>query len=121
MRKQRHETYVCCPVEAALDFIGGKWKVAVIFQLMGGTKRFNQLQRIIPNITRRMLTLQLRELEADGLVFRKVYQEVPPKVEYSLTELGMTLKPIIMGLKTWGETYAPHYREEVAVDDEQAV
>jgi DNA-binding HxlR family transcriptional regulator len=119
MRKQRHETYVCCPVEAALDFIGGKWKVAVIFQLMEGTKRFNQLQRLIPNITRRMLTLQLRELEADGLISRKVYQEVPPKVEYSLTELGLTLQPIIISLKTWGEVHAPHYREATIVSDIQ--
>ena len=117
MRKQRHETYVCCPVEAALDVIGGKWKVAVIFQLMEGTKRFNQLQRLIPNITRRMLTLQLRELEKDGLVSRKVYQQVPPKVEYSLTELGLTLQPIIISLKNWGETYAPHYREKTSVNE----
>ncbi|PMB25568.1 hypothetical protein CEN46_05445 [Fischerella thermalis CCMEE 5318] len=86
---------------------------------MEGTKRFNQLQQIIPNITRRMLTLQLRELEADGLISRKVYQQVPPKVEYSLTELGLTLQPIIIALKTWGEVHAPHYREATIVNDIQ--
>jgi DNA-binding HxlR family transcriptional regulator len=109
MRKQRHESYVNCPVEAALDLIGGKWKAVILFRLMEGTKRFNQLQKLIPNVTRRMLTLQLRELEEDGLISRKVYQEVPPKVEYSLTEFGLTLKPLLIVLKEWGETHAPHY------------
>jgi DNA-binding HxlR family transcriptional regulator len=109
MRKQRHEKYTHCPVEAALDLIGGKWKSVILFRLMEGTQRFNQLQRLIPTITRRMLTLQLRELEEDQLILRTVYPEVPPRVEYSLTELGMTLKPVLIGLRQWGETYAPHY------------
>jgi DNA-binding HxlR family transcriptional regulator len=109
MRKQRHESYVHCPVEAALDLIGGKWKAVILFRLMEETKRFNQLQKLIPNVTRRMLTLQLRELEEDGLISRKVYQQVLPKVEYSLTEFGLTLKPLLIVLKEWGETYAPHY------------
>ncbi|MGF1493453.1 MAG: winged helix-turn-helix transcriptional regulator [Microcoleaceae cyanobacterium] len=112
MRKQRHESYTHCPVEAALDLVGGKWKSIILFRLREGTKRFNQLQRLIPHVTRRMLTLQLRELEADGLVSRKVYQEVPPKVEYSITELGLTLTPLLLELKKWGETYAPHYMQE---------
>jgi DNA-binding HxlR family transcriptional regulator len=109
MRKQRHEKYTHCPVEAALDLIGGKWKSVILFRLMEGTQRFNQLQRLIPTITRRMLTLQLRELEEDQLILRTVYPEVPPRVEYSLTELGMTLKPLLIGLRQWGEIHAPHY------------
>jgi DNA-binding HxlR family transcriptional regulator len=118
VRKQRHESYVHCPVEAALDLIGGKWKAVILFRLMEGTKRFNQLQRLIPHITRRMLTLQLRELEEDKLIFRKVYQQVPPKVEYSLTEAGLTLQPLLIALKDWGETYAPHYLK-LTVNNEQ--
>lgn len=112
MRKQRHTNYVHCPVEAALDLIGGKWKAVILFRLMEGTKRFNELHRLIPHVTRRMLTLQLRELEADSIITRKVYQQVPPKVEYSLTELGVTLKPVLEALKSWGETYASHYVKE---------
>jgi DNA-binding HxlR family transcriptional regulator len=104
----KHATYTCgggCPVEATLDLIDGKWKGVLLFHLQNGTQRFNALKRNLPNITQRMLTKQLRELEASGLVVRTVYAEVPPRVEYSLTPLGESLKPIIGALKHWGEGY----------------
>ncbi|WP_282939631.1 helix-turn-helix domain-containing protein [Paenibacillus sp. RC67] len=94
-----------CSVEFTLEVIGGKWKGVLLYHLMDGTKRFNELRKICPHITQRMLTLQLRELESDGIVHREVYQQVPPKVEYSLTEFGKTLEPIIHLMKQWGETY----------------
>ncbi|EJQ00551.1 winged helix-turn-helix transcriptional regulator [Bacillus cereus] len=90
-----------CPVEAIVEVIGGKWKGVILYHLLDGKKRFNELKRLKPNITQRMLTLQLRELEADGIVHREVYREVPPKVEYSLTELGESLRPIILLMMEW--------------------
>ena len=101
-----------CPVEGALDVIGGKWKGVVMFHLLDGTKRFNELRRMMPGVTQRMLTRQLRELEADGLVHREVYAEVPPRVEYSLTTKGETLRNIILALKAWGETHVPYYAKK---------
>ena len=92
-----------CPVEKVLNVIGGKWKVIILFHLMGGTKRFNELRRLMPEVTQRMLTLQLRELEASEIINRKVYAQVPPKVEYSLTELGKSLKTVLEVLHQWGE------------------
>ncbi len=94
-----------CPVEAALGVIGGKYKALILFHLKGKTLRFNELQKIIVNATPKMLTQQLRELEADHLIVRKVYPVVPPKTEYSLTELGQTLSPLLDDLCTWGEKY----------------
>ena len=91
-----------CPVEASLDLIGGKWKAVILFHLLGGSKRFNELRRLLPKVTQRMLTRQLRELESDHIVSRKVYAEVPPRVEYSLTEFGKTLEPVIRTLQKWG-------------------
>ncbi|MEC0312008.1 transcriptional regulator HypR [Bacillus subtilis] len=93
-----------CPVEFTLDVIGGKWKGILFYHMIDGKKRFNEFRRICPSITQRMLTLQLRELEADGIVHREVYQQVPPKVEYSLTEFGRTLEPIVLQMKEWGES-----------------
>lgn len=106
--KTRHSSYVlpACPVEATLELIGGKWKGIVLYYLLDGRLRFSELKRRIGCVTQRMLTKQLRELEAGGLVNRIVYAEVPPRVEYELTEAGMSLKPIVNLLKTWGETYA---------------
>jgi DNA-binding HxlR family transcriptional regulator len=93
-----------CAVEAALDVIGGKWKGIILYYLMENkVMRFNEIRRIMPKITQRMLTHQLRELERDGLVTRKVYAEVPPRVEYSLTDLGMSLRPVILWLSEWGK------------------
>ena len=94
------------PIEATLDVIGGKWKPLVIYQLKDGTLRFNQIvDRVQPRITQRMLTKELRELERDGLVTRKVYAQVPPKVEYSLTETGKSLIPILDDLCDWGSEH----------------
>ncbi|HFJ9439649.1 MarR family transcriptional regulator [Bacillus thuringiensis serovar roskildiensis] len=98
-----------CPVEAMVEVIGGKWKGVILYHLLDGTKRFNELKRLKPNITQRMLTLQLRELEADGIIHREVYREVPPKVEYSLTELGESLRPMILLMMEW----ATHNMEKV--------
>ncbi|NOU99759.1 winged helix-turn-helix transcriptional regulator [Paenibacillus planticolens] len=94
-----------CPVEYTLDIIGGKWKGVLLYHLIDGTKRFNEFKRICPSISQRMLTLQLRELEGDGIVHREVYHQVPPKVEYSLTEFGQTLTPIILLMKEWGSKH----------------
>ncbi|MFT4186087.1 MAG: helix-turn-helix domain-containing protein [Micrococcaceae bacterium] len=95
-----------CDVAQTISLIGGKWKAIILFHLMEyGVLRFSQLQRHIPGITQRMLTLQLRELEQDGIVNRKVYPQIPPKVEYSLTSLGQTLHPIIIAMKSWGADY----------------
>lgn len=105
MRHQRCDRSFRCPVEACLEVIGGKWKAVILFHLLGGTKRFNELRRLLPNVTQRMLTRQLRELEADKIVERTVYPEVPPKVEYSLSEFGKTLEPILRMLQKWGMKY----------------
>jgi DNA-binding HxlR family transcriptional regulator len=94
------------PIEATLDVIGGKWKPLVIYILKDGTLRFNQIvDRVQPRITQRMLTKELRELEKDGLVIRKVYPQVPPKVEYSLTETAESLIPILDQLCDWGSEH----------------
>jgi len=111
MRKQRHksENLTECPMEATLDLIGGKWKGVILFRLSESTHRFNQLNRLLCRVSPRTLTKQLRELEADGLIRRTVYAEVPPRVEYDLTELGQSLQPVIAALMGWGMEYAlPH-------------
>lgn len=105
MRHKRCDGSFRCPVEACLEVIGGKWKGVILFHLLGGRKRFNELRRLLPGVTQRMLTRQLRELEADQIIVRTVYPEVPPKVEYSLSEFGETLEPIIRMLQKWGMEY----------------
>ncbi len=107
MTKARHSSFDCspgCSVEAAISLIDGKWKSVVLFHLLDGTLRFNELRRQIPGVTQRMLTNQLRELEQDGLIRRKIYAQVPPKVEYSLSPLGRSIEPILLALKEWGDT-----------------
>ena len=94
-----------CPLEVALDVIGGKWKAPILYHLRNGTKRFNELKRLMPRVTQRMLTKQLRELEGKQIISRKVYAEIPPKVEYSITEFGLTLSPVLDVLQTWGTEY----------------
>lgn len=105
MRPKRLDSRSDCAVETTLSVIGGLWKPLILFHLLGGKKRFMELARLMPQPTQRMLTLQLRELEADGMVSRRVFAEVPPRVEYSLTEFGRTLAPILSILREWGERY----------------
>ena len=98
-------TLPACPVETTLTLISSKWKVLIVRDLLAGTKRFGELRRSVGNVSQKVLTAQLREMEEDGLVDRKVYPEVPPRVEYSLTELGRSLEPVLSALWTWGEGY----------------
>ena len=92
-----------CPVETTLTLIGDKWKVLILRDLMHGIKRFGELKKSIGTVSQKVLTAQLRDMEANGLVHREVYAEVPPRVEYSLTELGQSLKPILDAMWNWGE------------------
>ncbi|WP_061809754.1 winged helix-turn-helix transcriptional regulator [Rossellomorea vietnamensis] len=103
--KQLNPEYQCA-IDLVIDVIGGKWKVLILWNLNEGVKRFNELKRSLPNITQKMLTQQLRELEEHGLVERKVYQEVPPKVEYSTTDMGKKLQATLFEMCKWGDEYA---------------
>lgn len=94
-----------CPVETTLTLIGDKWKVLILRDLLTGTKRFGELKKSIGNVSQKVLTAQLRAMEESGLLTRTVYAEVPPRVEYSLTELGQSLKPILDAMLNWGEEY----------------
>ena len=94
-----------CPVETTLSLIGDKWKVLILRDLLPGTKRFGELKRSIGNVPQKVLTAQLRAMEENGLLTRTVYAEVPPKVEYTLTDLGKSLKPILDAMQSWGEDY----------------
>ncbi|MBV9875653.1 MAG: helix-turn-helix transcriptional regulator [Verrucomicrobia bacterium] len=105
MRAKSSNWKTGCSVEAALSVIGGIWKPVILFHLLERKMRFGELSRLVPNATQRMLTLQLRELEADKVITRQVYREVPPRVEYSLTELGKTLEPVLLSLRDWGDKY----------------
>jgi DNA-binding HxlR family transcriptional regulator len=105
MKHKSYDVQFGCAVEAALEVIGGKWKAAILFRLLDEKKRFNQIKKLFPSLTQRILTQQLRELERDGVIHRKVYAEVPPRVEYSLTEFGRTLEPALRLLSSWGAKY----------------
>ena len=94
-----------CPVETTLTLIGDKWKVLILRDLMPGTKRFGELKKSVGNVSQKVLTAQLRAMEESGLVHREVYAEVPPRVEYSLTELGKSLSPVLDSMQAWGEGY----------------
>jgi DNA-binding HxlR family transcriptional regulator len=100
-----------CPIEVALEVIGGMWKVIIVRELRNGTMRYSQLHRALKRVTHKMLAQQLRELEHDGVVSRKVYPQVPPKVEYSLTSLGRSLGPLLDSLHAWGERVVTTRRE----------
>ncbi len=107
-RNMRHDTYECnqgCPVEATLEVIGGKWKGVILYHLLERPYRFGELKKTMPGITQHMLTKQLRELEADGIVHRKVFPEVPPKVEYSVTDTGESLREIVILMREWGRRH----------------
>jgi len=117
------KTYDCaagCPVEATLDLIDGKWKGVILYHLCDGTLRFNQLRRALAGITQRMLTKQLRELEECGLIVRKVYAQVPPKVEYTLSAEGDSLRPVIAALATWGNARIARVNAARSTSDLQA-
>jgi DNA-binding HxlR family transcriptional regulator len=100
---------ISCPVKLTADIIGGKWKPLIIFLLEDKTHRFGELQKLIPGMTKKMLTQHLRELERDEIIHRKVYAEVPPKVEYSLTKHGESLKPILKLMSAWGSKHRARY------------
>ena len=99
------ENLPACPVETTLTLISDKWKVLILRDLMPGTKRFGELKKSVGNVSQKVLTSQLREMEQSGLLIRTVYPEVPPRVEYTLTDLGRSLKPILDAMQSWGEAY----------------
>lgn len=113
MNKAKHSRFNCspgCAVEAAIGILDGKWKSIILWHLLTEhTLRFSEIRKRIPNVTQRMLTNQLRELEEDGIIHRQVYPQVPPKVEYSLTPLGLSLREILMALKAWGDEHMDLY------------
>ena len=104
-RHPDHGTETCCPVETTLDLIGGKYKALILWKLTGKTLRFSQIGREVPQATPKMLTQQLRELEADGLIRRTVHPVIPPRVDYALTELGNSIRPILEAMYHWGSGY----------------
>jgi DNA-binding HxlR family transcriptional regulator len=104
MKKEKIDTPVSCPVMKCMEVIGGKWKTVIIYLISIGVNRFGQLQRNCVGISKQMLTKQLRELEKDGIISRKIYPEIPPRVEYSITPKGETLFPILQSMKAWGES-----------------
>lgn len=106
-----------CKFESALDILVGKWKPVLLLQLISnGTMRFSELQRAIPNINKKMLTQQLRELEYNDIVYRKVYSQIPPKVEYSISDYGKGLSTVLQALNDWGETHSEHMVELYGAD-----
>jgi len=110
-----------CDVEATLSVIGGRWKPVLVCHLLDGRKRFGEIRRLTPNATERMITLQLRELEADGVISRHVYAEVPPRVEYEVTEFGRSLEEILFRMREWGSEFkARRTAEEAALDEPAA-
>lgn len=111
---RRKATRTGCAVEATLSVMGGIWKPVLVFHLLQGRLRFNALCRLTPNATPRMVTIQLRELEADGVVCRTVYPEVPPRGEYELSEFGRTLEPVLISLRNWGEALQARDQTEAA-------
>lgn len=107
---------VSCRVESTIQAIGGRWKVLVIHHLLEGTRRFGELTRLLKGVSARTLTRQLRELEESDIINRYVHQQIPPKVEYSLTPLGLTLKPVLFAMHDWGEAFENQQRSKSAGD-----
>jgi DNA-binding HxlR family transcriptional regulator len=118
MRHSRYDRHPGCPVEMCSEIIGGKWKGPILYYLLEGKKRFGELRRLLPEVTQRMLTMQLRELEGRGVIERKIYAEVPPKVEYSISPTGESLRPIIAMMKNWGNEYLRSQAQPVPVETE---
>ena len=119
----RHSAYNCnegCPVEATLEVIGGKWKGVILYHLLERTYRFGELKKVMPTITQHTLTKQLRELEADGVISRTVYPEVPPRVEYELTEFGRTLEDLLLMMRRWGESFKARRADDLTAADVSA-
>lgn len=117
MNEEKMDVDVCrgyCPVQVTLRLISGKWKVVVLYHLFDGKKRFSELMRFAGHVSQRTLTMQLRELERDGIIRRTVYAEVPPRVEYELTPLGETMRPIVESMRAWGMWY----KEKLGVRNE---
>jgi DNA-binding HxlR family transcriptional regulator len=114
VRARRHSSEDYCPVEAALHRIGGKWKALIVLRLLAGPRRFNELQRSLSGCTQRVLTNQLRDLEADRLIHREIFAEVPPRVEYSLTPAGLALEPIVRAMCEWGQEHVLGEAPDVA-------
>lgn len=96
-----------CPAEKTAKLIGGRWKIVILWYLFQGVKRFSELQRALTGVTQKVLTQQLRDMERDGIVARTVYAQVPPRVEYSVTPLGMSLKPVVEAMHRWGVEHQP--------------
>ena len=109
-----------CDVEATLSVIGGRWKPILVCHLLDGRKRFGELRRLTPNATERMITLQLRELEADGVISRHVYAEVPPRVEYEVTDFGRSLEPMLLLMQEWGRSFKARRLAEEAESEPSA-
>ena len=107
-----------CDVEATLSVIGGRWKPILLCHLMGGKKRFGELRRLTPNATERMITLQLRELEADKVISRHVFAEVPPRVEYEVTDYGRSLDPILCSMQQWGRSFKERMLQEESAEEQ---
>lgn len=103
--EKSNDNLSACPVETTLMLIGNKWKILIIRDLLTGTKRFGELKKSIGKVSQKVLTTQLRDMEEDGLISRKIYAEVPPRVEYSLTDLGKSLQPILNAMLQWGTEY----------------
>ena len=111
-----HKELPACPVETTLTLIGDKWKVLILRDLLPGTKRFGELKKSVGNVTQKVLTTQLRDMEEQGLVRRRVYAEVPPRVEYNLTDLGKSLKPVLDAMWAWGAGYQKQNRAKEDAD-----
>ncbi|WP_176582877.1 winged helix-turn-helix transcriptional regulator [Streptomyces marincola] len=121
MRSNVEEAPDYCAIEFAMEVLGGRWKLAILKNLMSGTHRFGDLRRALPGVTQRMLARQLRELQDDGLVSRTVHREVPPRVEYALTEVGRSLEAIVDDLDAWGRWYRENRpRRDAAAEPEAA-
>lgn len=108
------EKQQACPAETAISLLGSKWKLLILRELFKGMRRFGELSRSVPGISQKMLTQQLRQMEEDGLVSRKIYPEVPPRVEYSLTDIALSLKPVLDAMHKWGTKYVMLYGKTAA-------